>query len=149
MRAVVQRVSRGSVSVDGKITGAIERGLVILLGVGQGDEEEDALYLAGKIANLRIFEDENGKMNRSVLESGGSVLAVSQFTLYGDCRQGRRPSFTAAASPESAQVLYELFVNELRKCGLEVGTGIFQAHMQVEIINDGPVTMLLDSKKQF
>lgn len=149
MRAVIQRVKAGSVSVDGKIVGQIGPGLVVLLGIGQGDKEEDARYLADKTANLRIFEDEKGKMNLSVLETGGEILAVSQFTLYGDCRQGRRPGFTAAAPPDLAQTLYLLFVSEIGSLGINVATGIFQEHMLVSIENQGPVTMLLDSRKQF
>lgn len=149
LRAVVQRVSRGSVSVGGEVLGSIGPGFVVLLGVKTGDTEEDARYLAEKIANLRVFEDEEGKMNRSILEAGGEVLAVSQFTLYGDCRKGRRPSFTGAAPPSEAEALYERFVAFLRETGLRVATGQFQAMMSVEIINDGPVTMLLDSQRVF
>src|SRR5262245_43027672 len=149
MRAVVQRVTRARVTVDGQTTGAIERGLVVLLGIGSGDDEQAARYLAAKIAELRIFEDENGKMNRSVAEAGGALLAVSQFTLYGDCRKGRRPSFDAAARPEPARALYERFVALLREQGLRVEEGVFQAMMQVELVNDGPVTLLLDSEKAF
>lgn len=149
MRAVVQRVSSGSVAVDNKTVGAIKQGFVVLLGVGQGDEEADARYLAEKIANLRVFEDEQGKMNRSLRDVGGEVLAISQFTLYGDCRQGRRPSFTEAAPAEEANRLYQYFVQELARLEIPVATGIFQEHMQVTIINDGPVTLLLDSRKQF
>lgn len=149
MRAVVQRVVRGSVTVEGNVVGEIGNGLVVLLGVGQGDTAGDAGYLADKVANLRIFEDEQGKMNRSVLDTGGSVLAVSQFTLYGDCRKGRRPGFSEASPPDEARQLYEIFVKELEKLGLKVATGCFREHMTVEIINDGPVTLLLDSKKTF
>ena len=149
MRAVVQRVSRASVTVEGKITGTIERGLLVLLGVGENDSESDADYLAEKIIGLRIFEDENEKMNLSVKDGGGSVLAVSQFTLYGDVRKGRRPSFDAAARPERARELYEYFVAQVRNTGLRCETGIFQAMMQVELVNDGPVTILLDSSKVF
>lgn len=149
MRAVVQRVARGSVTVAGKIAGEIGPGLVVLLGVGRGDAAGDAAYLAEKVANLRIFEDGEGKMNRSVLETGGSILAVSQFTLYGDCRKGRRPGFSDAAPPEEARRLYEIFVKELARLGLTVATGIFQEHMLVEVINDGPVTLLLDSRRNF
>ncbi len=149
MRAVVQRVTRGSVTVGGGLAGEIGRGFVVLLGVGQGDRPEDAAYLAEKIAGLRVFEDENGKMNLSLLETGGSVLAVSQFTLYGDCRKGRRPSFSGAAPPQEAKRLYEYFVEELEKRGLRVARGSFGEHMTVEIINDGPVTLLLDSRKIF
>ena len=149
MRAVVQRVSSGSVSVGGEVLGSIGPGFVILLGVKTGDTQEDARYLAEKIANLRVFEDAEGKMNRSILEEGGEVLTVSQFTLYGDCRKGRRPSFTDAAAPAEAEALYEKFVSFLREMGLPVATGKFQAMMSVEIINDGPVTILLDSAKVF
>jgi len=149
MRAVVQRVTSASVKVDGKVVGAIDKGLMVLLGVGQQDSEKDASYLVEKIASLRIFEDETGKMNRSVEEIGGAILAVSQFTLYGDCRKGRRPGFSAAAPPEPANQLYELFVSGLRQRGLNVATGIFQAEMAVQLVNDGPVTMLLDSHKEF
>jgi D-tyrosyl-tRNA(Tyr) deacylase len=149
MRAVVQRVSRASVTVDGKITGAIKRGLLVLLGVGGDDAEPDADYLAAKIVGLRIFEDEHEKMNLSVQDVGAAVLAVSQFTLFGDARKGKRPSFDAAARPERAKELYEYFVAQLRAAGTRCETGIFQAMMQVELINDGPVTILLDSKKAF
>ena len=149
MRAVVQRVSRARVTVDGRSTGQIERGLMVLLGVGSGDGQSDAEYLAEKIATLRIFEDAAGKMNRNVSEAGGAVLAVSQFTLYGDARRGKRPSFDAAARPEQARGLYEHFVETVRGCGLRCETGLFQAEMQVELVNDGPVTILLDSQKTF
>lgn len=149
MRAVVQRVARGSVTVEGSVVGETGRGLVVLLGVGRDDTMNDAGYLADKIANLRIFEDEQGKMNLSVLDTGGSVLAVSQFTLYGDCRKGRRPGFSEASPPEEARELYEIFVGELEKLGLRVATGVFREQMTVEIINDGPVTLLLDSKRNF
>jgi D-tyrosyl-tRNA(Tyr) deacylase len=149
MRAVVQRVSRAKVTVDGGITGEIRLGLLVLLGVGQEDTEADVSYMAEKIAGLRIFEDQDGKMNRSVLDVGGSVLAVSQFTLYGDVRRGKRPSFDAAAPPEAARRLYELFVERIRAAGLHCETGRFQEMMQVELVNEGPVTILLDSGKQF
>ncbi|MBE3584769.1 MAG: D-tyrosyl-tRNA(Tyr) deacylase [Thermoanaerobacter sp.] len=149
MRAVVQRVTRGAVTVNGERVAAIGPGLVVLLGVGRDDGVDDARYLARKVARLRIFEDSQGKMNRSVLEAGGEMLVVSQFTLYGDCRQGRRPGFDRAARPEQARELYEFFVSLLRNEGLTVFTGVFGASMQVEIINDGPVTLLLDSKKEF
>lgn len=149
MRAVVQRVSRGKVTVDRYTAGEIGVGLLVLLGVGREDAEADASYLAEKIAGLRIFEDEEGKMNRSVLDAGGSVLAVSQFTLYGDVRKGKRPSFDAAAPPELARRLYEFFVERIRGSGLRCETGRFQEMMQVEMVNEGPVTILLDSKKQF
>jgi len=150
MRAVVQRVKRASVSVDGERTGAIGRGLCVLLGAGDGDDERDVAYMVDKVANLRIFPDEAGKMNRSVLDVGGGVLAVSQFTLYGDARKGRRPSFVHALEPARAEELYQQFVADLRRAGVaEVGTGVFRAMMEVEILNDGPVTILLDSAKQF
>jgi D-aminoacyl-tRNA deacylase len=149
MRAVVQRVSRAKVTVDGGITGEIRLGLLVLLGVGQEDTEADVSYMGEKIAGLRIFEDQDGKMNRSVLDVGGSVLAVSQFTLYGDVRRGKRPSFDVAAPPEAARRLYELFVERIRAAGLHCETGRFQEMMQVELVNEGPVTILLDSGKQF
>lgn len=147
MRAVVQRVTRARVSIDGQVAGEIGAGLLILLGVGRLDNPESAGYLAEKIANLRIFSDSAGKMNLSLLDNGGSVLVVSQFTLYGDTRGGRRPSYIEAASPEEANRLYEEFVRSMRALGLAVETGVFQAHMQVELVNDGPVTILLDSEK--
>jgi D-tyrosyl-tRNA(Tyr) deacylase len=149
MRAVVQRVSRAKVTVNGEITGEIGPGLLILLGVGRDDLEADAVYLAEKIAGLRVFEDERGKMKRSVQDIGGNALAVSQFTLYGDVRRGRRPSFDAAAPPEKARELYELFVKQLQVMGLRCETGRFQEMMKVELVNDGPVTILLDSGKAF
>jgi D-aminoacyl-tRNA deacylase len=149
MRAVVQRVSRARVSVNGATTGEIGPGLLVLLGVGREDGEEDVDYLAEKIAGLRVFEDEAGKMNRSVVDERGSVLAVSQFTLYGDVRRGKRPSFDAAAAPEVARRLYELFVERILAAGLRCETGRFQEMMQVELVNEGPVTILLDSKKEF
>ena len=149
MRAVVERVSRARVTVNGWISGEIGMGLLVLLGVGQEDTDTDANYLAEKIAGLRIFEDHDGKMNRSVQEVGGSVLAVSQFTLYGDVRRGKRPSFDAAAPPEHARRLYELFVERIREAGLRCETGRFQEMMQVELVNEGPVTILLDSGKAF
>jgi D-aminoacyl-tRNA deacylase len=149
MRAVVQRVTRAQVTVDGESTGQIERGLLVLLGVAQNDSQADADYLAEKIAGLRIFEDANAKMNLAVGEVGGSILVVSQFTLYGDVRRGKRPSFDEAARPERAQELYEYLVNVLRKKGLQCETGRFQEEMQVELVNDGPVTILLDSTKMF
>jgi D-tyrosyl-tRNA(Tyr) deacylase len=149
MRAVIQRVSRASVSVDGRVVGAIEAGLVVLLAVGHGDTPTVAADMAAKIVHLRIFEDEHGKMNHSLLDTGGAVLAISQFTLYGDVRRGRRPGFDQAAPPESAAVLYEEFVRALRTLGAPTETGTFQAHMTVEIVNEGPVTILLDSEKQF
>ena len=149
MRAVVQRVSRAQVTVNGEIAGTIGLGLLVLLGVGRDDTETDAMYLAEKIAGLRVFEDAEGKMNRSVQDVGGSVLAVSQFTLYGDVRRGKRPSFDAAAPAEKARNLYELFVANLQAAGVRCETGRFQATMQVELVNDGPVTILLDSAKDF
>ncbi|MFZ5641950.1 MAG: D-aminoacyl-tRNA deacylase [Bacillota bacterium] len=149
MRAVVQRVTRGSVAVEGDLVGKIETGLVVLLGVGKNDTAQDAAYLAEKIAHLRIFEDAEGKMNLSAVDIGAGVLVVSQFTLYGDCRKGRRPAFTEAAGPETAEALYEELVKQLRQLGLHVETGRFQTMMLVEIHNDGPVTLLLDSKKIF
>lgn len=149
MRAVVQRVSRAKVTVNDWVAGEIGLGLLVLLGVGHEDTEADVHYLAEKIAGLRVFEDEDGKMNRGVVDAGGSVLAVSQFTLYGDVRRGKRPSFDAAAPPDSARRLYELFVERIRAAGLRCETGRFQEMMQVELVNEGPVTILLDSKKQF
>ena len=149
MRAVIQRVSRARVRVDGQTTGEIGQGLLILLGVGQGDSSKEADYLLEKIINLRIFEDSGGKMNLSLLETGGQLMVISQFTLYADCRKGRRPSFTDAAPPEEAQKLYDYFVGAARNRGLQVATGIFQALMEVELINFGPVTILLDSSKIF
>ena len=149
MRAVVQRVSRAKVTVNGWIAGEIGMGLLVLLGVGQEDTEADVNYVAEKIAGLRIFGDQDGKMNRSVLDVGGSVLAVSQFTLYGDVRRGKRASFDDAAPPESARRLYELFVEHIRAAGLRCETGRFQEMMQVELVNEGPVTILLDSGKEF
>jgi D-tyrosyl-tRNA(Tyr) deacylase len=149
MRAVVQRVSRAQVSVDGEVTGEIGLGLLVLLGVGRDDANADATYLVEKIAGLRVFEDAQGKMNLSVQDVGGSVLAVSQFTLYGDVRRGKRPSFDAAAPPEKARQLYEFFVEQVRAAGLLCETGRFQAMMKVELVNEGPVTILLDSGKGF
>ena len=147
MRAVIQRVTRASVTVDGRVAGEIGAGLLVLLGVSRTDNSESAAYLAEKIANLRIFSDEAGKMNLSVLDIGGSALVVSQFTLYGDTRGGRRPSFIQAAPPEEANLIYQEFVRSMRLLGVKVETGVFQAHMQVEMVNDGPVTILLDSEK--
>jgi D-aminoacyl-tRNA deacylase len=153
MRAVVQRVSRAKVTVrvaeNEKTSGEIGLGLLVLLGVGHDDTDADASYLAEKIAGLRIFEDADGKMNRSVVDVSGSVLAVSQFTLYGDVRRGKRPSFDAAAPPDEARRLYEFFVARIRALGLRCETGRFQEMMQVELVNEGPVTILLDSKKEF
>jgi len=149
MRAVVQRVSRARVTVNGEVTGEIAAGLMILIGVGRDDTSAVALTMAEKIANLRIFEDDQGKMNRSLLEVNGSALVVSQFTLYGDARGQRRPSFIAAAPPEQAKKLYEAFSEGLRRLGVTVATGVFQAMMSVELVNKGPVTILLDSDKKF
>ena len=146
MRVVLQRSKAAKVVVAGEIVGEIERGLVLLVGVTHGDTAEDAMYLAEKIANLRIFEDENGKMNHSLLDVGGSILSVSQFTLYGDCRKGRRPNFMDAARPEEANILYEQFNDELRKRGVHTETGQFGAMMDVQFTNDGPVTLILESK---
>ena len=149
MRAVVQRVSRARVTVESRMTGEIASGLMILLGVGRNDTSAVAVTMAEKIANLRIFEDEQGKMNRSLLDVRGSALVVSQFTLYGDARGQRRPSFIAAATPDQAKQLYEEFGEALRKLGVNVATGVFQAMMSVELVNEGPVTILLDSDKTF
>ncbi len=150
MRSVVQRVSRARVTVDGAVTGEIAGGLLVLVGAGAGDGPADVEYTVDKIVNLRIFPDEAGKMNRSVLDTGGGVLAVSQFTLYGDARKGRRPAFVDALEPVAAERLYEDVVARLRAAGVaRVATGVFRAHMDVELCNDGPVTILLDSKKSF
>ena len=149
MRAVVQRVSRAKVTINGWTAGEIGLGLLVLLGVGQQDSEVDAAYLSEKVVGLRIFEDEDGKMNRSVRDVSGSVLVVSQFTLYGDVRRGKRPSFDEAAPPELARRLYELFVGQIQAAGLRCETGRFQEMMQVELVNEGPVTILLDSRKAF
>jgi len=145
MRAVVQLVREASVTVDGKITGSIGKGLLILLGVDKNDTAKDVAFLAEKSVNLRIFADENGKMNHSVRDIGGEVLVVSQFTLLGDCRKGRRPSYSSAAPPEQAEQLYQLFIKEVGKMGITVATGKFQAMMEVRLLNDGPVTLLLES----
>lgn len=149
MRAVVQRVSRAKVTVNGETTGEIGLGLLVLLGVGAGDTRAAADYLAEKTIGLRIFEDAGGKMNLSVAEVGGALLVVSQFTLYGDARRGKRPSFDAAAPPDEARELYEYFVEKIRAAGLLCETGRFQETMQVELVNEGPVTILLDSAKMF
>lgn len=149
MRAVIQRVSEASVSIDQKTVGAISRGLMVLLGVARGDTLQEAVALAEKTLGLRIFEDDAGKMNRSVEDIGGDLLVVSQFTLLGDCRKGRRPGFTDAAPPDLADQLYEEYVAVLRGRGNNVATGVFRADMQVALVNDGPVTLLLDSRKQF
>jgi D-tyrosyl-tRNA(Tyr) deacylase len=148
LRAVIQRVTRARVTVDSRVAGEIHAGVLILLGVGRDDTAEAAAYLAEKIANLRVFADDAGKMNRSLVEISGSALVVSQFTLYGDTRGGRRPSYIQAAPPEDANRLYEEFVRCLRSFGVRVETGVFQAHMEVELVNDGPVTILLDSEKK-
>jgi len=149
MRAVVQRVSRAEVRVNGEVVGKIGHGLLVLIGVAQNDAGSDANYLAEKVAGLRIFEDEAGKMKRSAAEVNGAVLAVSQFTLYGDVRRGKRPSFDAAAAPQQARELYEYFVGRIRAAGLSCETGRFQEMMEVELVNDGPVTILIDSAKSF
>lgn len=149
MRAVVQRVTEASVTVEGKTVGSIGSGLMVLLGVEQGDMEKDGAYLAEKLAGLRIFEDDHEKMNLSVQQVGGSILLVSQFTLLGDVRHGKRPSFTQAAPPREADALYEDLADRLRQKGIPVETGQFQAHMEVSLVNDGPVTILLDSRKVF
>ena len=149
MRAVVQRVSEASVQVEDKEVGRIRLGILVLLGVGHDDGTEDAAYLAEKVVNLRIFADSQGKMNLSLLDIDGELLAVSQFTLWGDCRKGRRPSFVAAAGPARAETLYEAFIEHARGLGVNVATGRFQERMQVSLVNDGPVTLLVDSKKSF
>lgn len=147
MRAVIQRVSQASVTVDGNVTGSIERGLLVFLGVGKKDTQKDIDFIADKIVNLRIFEDADGKMNLSVQDIGGSVLLISQFTLYGDCRKGRRPDFTAAGGAEMANRLYEQTLTAIKEKGIPVETGVFAAHMHIESVNDGPVTLILDSRK--
>ncbi len=149
MRAIVQRVNSSRVEVDGEIVGEIDTGLVVFLGVGREDDPSDSDYLAEKISGLRIFEDEAGLMNLSVKESGGSILSISQFTLYGDCRKGLRPGFSSAAPPEQAEKLYEHFCDNLRNHNITLATGRFQAHMRIIVDNDGPVTIMLDSKKLF
>ena len=149
MRCVVQRVSQASVVSEGQLTGQIEKGLMVLVGVKDGDTDKDVKYMADKVPNLRIFEDDQDKMNLSVKDVGGAILAVSQFTLYGDARGGRRPSFIAAARPEAANALYEKLVDAWRAQGLRVETGVFRTHMDVSLTNDGPVTLLLDSEKNF
>ncbi|MFV0443850.1 MAG: D-aminoacyl-tRNA deacylase [Planctomycetaceae bacterium] len=149
MRAVVQRVSSASVTVAGDVVGRIGPGLLVLLGVREDDTQDDVIYTAGKVTGLRIFEDDAGKMNRALADAGGAMLVVSQFTLYGDCRQGRRPSFITAARPEQANSLYESFCAEVRGQGIVVETGRFQQHMEVALVNDGPVTLLVDSRKEF
>lgn len=147
MRAVVERVSRASVSVNGEIIGKTDKGFLVLLGVGDGDTYEDLKYIAEKVMGLRVFSDENDKMNLSIRDIGGSILAISQFTLYGDCRKGRRPNFTSAMEPKTAERMYNDFVGILRDNGIETQTGKFGADMQVELVNDGPVTLILDSSK--
>ncbi len=149
MRAVIQRVSRASVTVDQQVVGQIGRGFLVLLGVSESDSQEDVNWIAAKIIGLRVFEDDGGQMNLALADVGGAILVVSQFTLYGDCRKGRRPSFVAAARPEKARALYQSVVAELKGQGVRVETGTFQAHMDVDLLNDGPVTLLLDSNKQF
>ena len=149
MRAVIQRVSSASVTVDSEITGKIGHGLLVLLGIHHDDGDSEIKWMAEKISNLRIFEDNNDKMNRSLMDTGGAMLVVSQFTLYGDCRKGRRPGYSAAAPPEQANALYEKFIDTVKALGIETASGRFQAHMQVSLVNDGPVTLLLDSSKQF
>ena len=149
MRAVVQRVIKASVAVDAREVGSINQGILVLLGVGHKDGRQDAEYMADKVVHLRIFADEQGKMNRSLLDVGGGLLAVSQFTLWGDCRKGRRPSFVAAAEPAKAERLYEAFIDHARSLGVTVASGRFQEMMEVSLVNDGPVTLLLDSKKEF
>lgn len=149
MRAVVQRVKHARVTVDGEETGSIGAGILLLLGAGEGDSDEDAQWLLDKILNLRIFPDDEGKMNRSLLDVNGELLVVSQFTLYGDCRKGRRPSFVRAMEPGRAEAMYEEFIERARQLGITVGTGRFGAMMDVELLNDGPVTLLIDSEKTF
>lgn len=146
MRVLIQRVSSAHVMVDGQITGEIQAGLLIFLGVSKNDTVADASYLANKIVNLRLFSDTDGKMNHSLLEVNGQALVVSQFTLYGDCRKGRRPGFDQAASPEMARELYEQLIQEINAFGIQVATGIFQADMKVHLVNDGPVTLICESK---
>ena len=149
MRCVIQRVSAASVSVDGQIVGKIDRGLLVLVGVAKGDTSADTEYIALKVRDLRVFDDEQGRMNRGLVEAGGGVLLVSQFTLLGDVRRGRRPGFGDAAPPETARQLYEELVGRLRAMQVDVQTGVFQAHMEVALVNDGPVTILIDSRKRF
>lgn len=149
MRAVIQRVSSARITIEKNTTGAIGRGLVVLLGIKEGDTTNDLEWLAEKIIHLRIFEDSNGKMNKALTDIGGEMLIISQFTLYGDCRKGRRPGFSGAASPEIAEPLYQRFIQEVRARKIVTATGSFGADMQVELVNDGPVTLLLDSEKNF
>jgi D-aminoacyl-tRNA deacylase len=148
MRACVQRVTAAKVVVDGETVGEIGRGLLVLLGVATGDEDADLRWMVDKVVGLRVFEDDEGKMNRGLAEAGGELLVVSQFTLLGDCRKGRRPSFIAAAPPEIAQRMYERFVEEAQKLGVCVATGVFRAHMEVALVNDGPVTLVIDSAER-
>lgn len=149
MRAIVQRVDKASVEVEGKIVGAINEGILVLLGVGENDEERDLEYIVDKVLNLRIFQDENNKMNLSLLDKGGELLVVSQFTLYGDVRKGKRPSFTSSADPEKGNYYYEKFAKKAAEFGVNVETGNFGAHMNVNLTNNGPVTIMIDSKKDF
>jgi D-tyrosyl-tRNA(Tyr) deacylase len=149
MRAVIQRVRSASVTVDGDVVGRIARGVVVLVGIGRGDGADDVAYVARKVRDLRLFEDEEGRLNRSLADVGGAALLVSQFTLYGDCRRGRRPSFDEAAPAGEARSLFEALVNALRGAGTPVETGVFRAMMDVSLVNDGPVTMLLDSARSF
>ena len=149
MRAVIQRVRSASVTVDGEVVGRIARGVVVLVGIGGDDGAGDVAYVARKVRDLRLFEDEEGRLNRSLVEVGGAALVVSQFTLYGDCRRGRRPSFDAAAAPPEARAVYEELVGALRAAGTRVETGVFRAMMDVSLVNDGPVTVLLDSTRMF
>ncbi len=149
MRAVIQRVSSASVTVGSKNTGAIASGLLVFLGIHRDDGTQEIKWMSDKIRNLRIFEDNEGKMNRSLIDTGGAMLVISQFTLYGDCRKGRRPGYSAAAPPEQANALYEQFITHVTASGIETASGKFQAHMEVSLVNDGPVTLLLDSNKIF
>lgn len=149
MRAVIQRVSRASVTVNGETTGKIEAGLLVLLGIHRNDGINEIQWMVNKIINMRIFEDENGKMNYSLLDTGGAMLIVSQFTLYGDCRKGRRPGYSNAAPPKIAKELYQQFIDSVQQQNIATASGRFQAHMDVELVNDGPVTLLLDSSKLF
>jgi D-aminoacyl-tRNA deacylase len=149
MRTVVQRASRAQVSIDGRVKGRIGLGLVVFVGIRAEDSDSDLKWLAEKIVHLRIFEDDDGKMNRSLTDIGGEMLIISQFTLYGDCRKGRRPGFSAAAPPSIAEPLYQKFICEVETKGIQIATGTFQADMQIELVNDGPVTLLLDSEKKF
>jgi len=149
MRAVIQRVSSASVLVGSELTGKIGPGLLVVLGIHHNDGKQEIKWMSDKISNLRIFEDDEGKMNRSLIDTGGAILVVSQFTLYGDCRKGRRPGYSAAAPPEQANALYEQFISQVSAIGIETASGKFQAHMDVTLVNDGPVTLLLDSSKTF